>query len=61
MIIATLRKNVQSHGPATPLFCGNIAPEDTVRNRKMDFFVYNGANHDTPHIDCLYRIDEVGL
>ncbi len=34
--IAALRKNVQSHDPASPLLCGNIAPEDTVRDRMME-------------------------
>ena len=34
--IAALRKNAQSHDPTSPLLCGNIAPEDTVRDRKME-------------------------
>lgn len=32
---ATLRKNIQAHDPASPLLCGAITPEDTVRDRKM--------------------------
>lgn len=32
---ATLRKNLQAHDPASPLLCGTITPEDTVRDRKM--------------------------
>ncbi len=34
--IAALRKNLQAHDPASPLLCGNIAPEDTVRDRKIE-------------------------
>ncbi len=34
--IATLRKNLQAHDPASPLLCGNIAPEDTAWERKME-------------------------
>jgi len=33
---ATLRKNLQSHDPASPLLCGAIAPEDIIRDRKME-------------------------
>ena len=31
-----LRKNLQARDPASPLLCGNIAPEDTVRDRKTE-------------------------
>lgn len=33
---AALHKNVLAHDPASPLLCGNIMPEDTVKDRKME-------------------------
>ncbi len=33
---ASLRQNLQTYAPASPLLCGSITPEDTVRDRKME-------------------------
>lgn len=32
---AVLHKNILAHDPASPLLCGNITPEDIVKDRKM--------------------------
>lgn len=32
---AAVRRNIQAHNPASPLLCGDLTPEDTVRDRGM--------------------------
>ena len=32
---AAVRRNIQAHNPASPLLCGILTPEDTVRDRGM--------------------------
>lgn len=31
-----LRQNLQTHDPDSPLLCGQIEPEDAVRERRME-------------------------
>lgn len=33
--LAAVRRNIQSHDPASPLLCGNLTPEDIVRDRAV--------------------------